>query len=96
MKHRKARQDAKKVKIFTKLIRELTTAARIGIPDPAAKAVIAQTAVNAVCALAAVNCVIARAGCDHIVVAVRAIVNPVALRIGKAGAHSIAARCAVH
>ncbi len=28
MKHRKARQDAKKVKIFTKIIRELTVAAR--------------------------------------------------------------------
>lgn len=34
MKHRKARQDAKKVKIFTKLIRELTVAAKQG-PDPA-------------------------------------------------------------
>lgn len=33
MKHRKARQDAKKVKIFTKLIRELTVAAKQG-PDP--------------------------------------------------------------
>ena len=32
MKHRKARQDAKKNKIFTKIIRELTVAARIN-PD---------------------------------------------------------------
>ena len=28
MKHRKARQDAKKSKIFTKIIRELTVSAR--------------------------------------------------------------------
>ena len=35
MKHRKARQDAKKNKIWTKMIRELTTAARIS-PDVAA------------------------------------------------------------
>ncbi|WP_337881576.1 YebC/PmpR family DNA-binding transcriptional regulator [Rheinheimera sp.] len=34
MKHRKARQDAKKVKIFTKIIRELTVAAKFGA-DPA-------------------------------------------------------------
>jgi len=34
MKHRKARQDAKKEKIFTKLIRELTVAAKFGA-DPA-------------------------------------------------------------
>ncbi len=33
MKHRKARQDAKKVKIFTKLIRELRVAAKQS-PDP--------------------------------------------------------------
>lgn len=33
MKHRKARQDAKRVKIFTKLIRELTVAAKGG-PNP--------------------------------------------------------------
>ncbi len=33
MKHRKARQDAKKVKMFTKLIRELTVAPKQG-PDP--------------------------------------------------------------
>lgn len=32
--HRKGRQDAAKAKIFTKLIRELTTAARLGSPDP--------------------------------------------------------------
>ena len=35
MKHRKARQDAKKSKIWTKIIRELTVAARIS-PDTAA------------------------------------------------------------
>jgi YebC/PmpR family DNA-binding regulatory protein len=34
IKHRKARQDAKKGKIFTKLIRELTIAARLGGPEP--------------------------------------------------------------
>ena len=33
--HRKGAQDAKKAKVFTKLIRELTTAARSGLPDPA-------------------------------------------------------------
>jgi YebC/PmpR family DNA-binding regulatory protein len=32
--HRKGRQDAAKAKIFTKLIREITTAARLGAPDP--------------------------------------------------------------
>ncbi len=34
--HRKGAQDAKRAKVFTKLIRELTTAARSGLPDPAA------------------------------------------------------------
>jgi YebC/PmpR family DNA-binding regulatory protein len=34
--HRKGAQDKKRAKIFTKLIRELTTAARSGLPDPAA------------------------------------------------------------
>lgn len=34
IKHRKAAQDAKRGKIFTKLIRELVTAAREGGPDP--------------------------------------------------------------
>jgi YebC/PmpR family DNA-binding regulatory protein len=34
IKHRKAAQDAKRGKIFTKLIRELTVAARTGGPDP--------------------------------------------------------------
>lgn len=34
-KHRKAAQDAKKGKIFTKMIRELVTAARLGGGDPA-------------------------------------------------------------
>jgi len=32
--HRKGRQDAKRGKIFTKLIREITTAAKHGLPDP--------------------------------------------------------------
>ena len=32
--HRKGRQDAKRGKIFTKLIREITTAARLGPPAP--------------------------------------------------------------
>jgi YebC/PmpR family DNA-binding regulatory protein len=32
--HRKGAQDAKRAKVFTKLIRELTTAARMGQPDP--------------------------------------------------------------
>lgn len=35
IKHRKAAQDAKRGKIFTKLIRELTVAARAGGPEPA-------------------------------------------------------------
>ncbi|OBU12387.1 YebC/PmpR family DNA-binding transcriptional regulator [Morganella psychrotolerans] len=34
-KHRKAAQDSKRGKIFTKIIRELVTASRIGGPDPA-------------------------------------------------------------
>jgi YebC/PmpR family DNA-binding regulatory protein len=34
--HRKGAQDAKKAKQFTKLIRELTVAAKSGLPDPAA------------------------------------------------------------
>lgn len=34
--HRKGAQDAKRGKIFTKLIRELTVAAKTGLPDPAA------------------------------------------------------------
>ncbi len=33
--HRKGAQDAKRAKLFTKLIRELTEAARGGLPDPA-------------------------------------------------------------
>jgi YebC/PmpR family DNA-binding regulatory protein len=32
--HRKGAQDAKRAKVFTKIIRELTTAARGGLPDP--------------------------------------------------------------
>jgi transcriptional/translational regulatory protein YebC/TACO1 len=35
IKHRKGRQDAKRGKIFTKLIRELTVAAKHGGPIPA-------------------------------------------------------------
>ena len=34
--HRKGRQDAERGKIFTKVIREITTAARLGSADPAA------------------------------------------------------------
>ena len=34
--YRKGAQDKKRGKVFTKLIRELTTAARMGLPDPAA------------------------------------------------------------
>ena len=33
--HRKGKQDAKRGKVFTKLIRELTVAAKTGLPDPA-------------------------------------------------------------
>ena len=36
IQHRKKAQDAKRGKIFTKLIREITVAARMGDPDPAA------------------------------------------------------------
>src|SRR5258707_12644920 len=32
--YRKGAQDKKRAKVFTKLIRELTTAARTGLPDP--------------------------------------------------------------
>lgn len=35
IKHRKARQDAKKGKVFTKIIRELTIAAKLGGPEVA-------------------------------------------------------------
>jgi YebC/PmpR family DNA-binding regulatory protein len=34
--HRKGKQDARRGKVFTKLIREIMTAARTGLPDPAA------------------------------------------------------------
>ncbi len=34
--HRKGKQDAKRAKVFTKIIRELTVAARAGLPDPTA------------------------------------------------------------
>ena len=33
--HRKGAQDAKRAKVFTKLLREITTAAKQGLPDPA-------------------------------------------------------------
>jgi YebC/PmpR family DNA-binding regulatory protein len=36
IQHRKNAQDAKRGKVFTKLIREITVAARMGDPDPAA------------------------------------------------------------
>ena len=35
IKHRKERQDAKRGKIFTRLIKEITVAARMGGGDPA-------------------------------------------------------------
>ena len=35
IQHKKARQDAKRGKIFTKLIKEITIAARLGGGDPA-------------------------------------------------------------
>ncbi|AOA58031.1 YebC/PmpR family DNA-binding transcriptional regulator [Acinetobacter larvae] len=35
IKHRKAKQDASRGKVFTKYIRELVTAAKLGGPDPA-------------------------------------------------------------
>src|SRR4051794_546099 len=34
--YRKGAQDAKRAKVFTKLIREMTAASRLGLPDPAA------------------------------------------------------------
>jgi YebC/PmpR family DNA-binding regulatory protein len=34
--HRKGAQDAKRAKVFTKLIREITVSAKTGLPDPAA------------------------------------------------------------
>ncbi len=36
IKHRKGAQDAKRGKVFTRLIREITVAAKMGEPDPAA------------------------------------------------------------
>jgi YebC/PmpR family DNA-binding regulatory protein len=35
IKHRKGAQDKKRAKVFTKLIREIITAAKTGLPDPA-------------------------------------------------------------
>ena len=34
IKHRKGRQDEKRQKVFSKLIRELTVAAKLGGPEP--------------------------------------------------------------
>jgi len=34
--HRKGRQDAKRARVFTRLVREVQVAARAGLPDPAA------------------------------------------------------------
>ena len=34
--HRKGKQDAKRARVFTKIIREITVASRAGLPDPAA------------------------------------------------------------
>ena len=34
--HRKGAQDAQRAKIFTKLAREITVSAKLGLPDPAA------------------------------------------------------------
>ena len=36
--HRKGRQDAQKSKLFSKLAREITVAAKLGTPDPAMNA----------------------------------------------------------
>ena len=36
IRHRKGKQDAKRGKLFTRFIREITIAARSGLPDPAA------------------------------------------------------------
>src|SRR5262249_2621554 len=36
--HRKGRQDAAKSKLFSKLAREITVAAKLGLPDPAMNA----------------------------------------------------------
>lgn len=36
IQHRKSAQDAKRGKLFTRIIREITVAARSGLPDPAA------------------------------------------------------------
>jgi YebC/PmpR family DNA-binding regulatory protein len=49
--HRKGAQDAKRAKVFTKLIRELTVSAKSGLPDPAANprlraAIVAARAAN--------------------------------------------------
>jgi transcriptional/translational regulatory protein YebC/TACO1 len=33
--HRKGAKDAKRAKLFTKLAREITVAAKLGMPDPA-------------------------------------------------------------
>src|SRR3954468_17324138 len=38
IQHRKGRQDAKRGKVFTRLIKEITVAARLGGSDPASNA----------------------------------------------------------
>jgi transcriptional/translational regulatory protein YebC/TACO1 len=45
-KHRKAAQDAKRGKIFTKIIRELVTAARLGGGDAALTRVCARQSIK--------------------------------------------------
>src|ERR1700747_2333969 len=45
--YRKGAQDKKRAKIFTKIIRELTTAARTGLPDPAANPRLRAAAITA-------------------------------------------------
>jgi len=47
IKYKKAAQDAKKGKIFTKIIRELSVAARTGGPDPEANARLRKAVVDA-------------------------------------------------
>ena len=37
--HRKGRQDAMRSKLFSKLAREITVSAKMGLPDPAMNAV---------------------------------------------------------
>ncbi len=50
IKHRKGAQDAKRGKIFTRLIREITIAARMGDPDPSANPRLRLVVDKALCA----------------------------------------------